>query len=78
MGFADNPKGFCNACGFSGHGFALGPITGKLIAELILTGKPSLPLDAFRLSRFAPDFDPIAAYEGVRSQEPSVLPTLQG
>lgn len=76
LGFADRPRGFCNACGFSGHGFALGPITGKLIAELILTGTPSLPLDAFHIGRFAPDYDPISAYERIRVQEPSILPTL--
>ena len=75
MGFVDSPKGFCNACGFSGHGFALGPVSGKLIAELILRGKPSLPLDAFHIGRFAPDLDPIAAYERIRVQEPPVLGT---
>ncbi len=78
LGFVDSPKGFCNACGFSGHGFALGPVIGKLIAELILTGKPSLSLEAFRLDRFAPDFDPIAAYEQARGPEPSILPRLHG
>lgn len=75
MGFVDSPKGFCNACGFSGHGFALGPITGKLIAELVLNGKPSLSLDAFHIGRFAPDLDPISAYERIRIQEPPILDT---
>ena len=40
------------AAGFSGHGFALSPITGQLIAELLLDGTPSLSLDAFSISRF--------------------------
>ncbi len=73
MGFVDRPKGFCNACGFSGHGFALGPISGKLIAEMILCGRPSLSLDAFQIGRFPLDFDPIAAYERIRVQEPPIL-----
>ncbi len=72
MGFAESPKGFCNACGFSGHGFALGPISGRLIAELILTGKPSLPLDAFSLDRFDPGFDPVVEYERIRVEEPPI------
>ncbi len=31
------------ATGFSGHGYMMGPITGKIIAEWILDGKPSIP-----------------------------------
>ncbi len=48
-----NPKGLVLATGFSGHGFGMGPIVGRLISELILTGQPSLNLDAFRFSRFS-------------------------
>jgi sarcosine oxidase, subunit beta len=70
LGFMEHPKGLCNACGFSGHGFALGPIIGKLITELIVQGKPSLTIDKFSITRFAPDLDPIAAYERIRVQEP--------
>jgi len=47
------PRGLVVATGFSGHGFALGPIAGRLVVELIADGKPSLDLRAFRLSRFA-------------------------
>ena len=46
-------KGFVLATGFSGHGFAMGPIAGRLVSELIVDGKPSLDLSAFRFSRFA-------------------------
>jgi len=45
--------GFVLATGFSGHGFAMGPIAGRLVSEVILDGKPSLDLSAFRFSRFA-------------------------
>lgn len=41
------------AAGFSGHGFALSPIIGQLLGELILDGAPSIPLDAFAFDRFA-------------------------
>jgi len=46
-------RGFVLATGFSGHGFAMGPIAGRLVSELIVDGKPSLDIAAFRLSRFA-------------------------
>jgi len=49
----DGISGYILASGFSGHGFCLGPIAGKLLSELIIDGEPSLPLDEFRLSRFA-------------------------
>jgi glycine/D-amino acid oxidase-like deaminating enzyme len=53
LGDVGHPRGLVLATGFSGHGFAMGPIAGRLVAELLVDGKPSLPLDAFRLSRFA-------------------------
>ena len=40
------------AAGFSGHGFALSPIIGQVIAELIVDGNPSVSIDALHLSRF--------------------------
>lgn len=52
-GLAD-PTGFYVAAGFSGHGFMHGPITGLLIAELLLDGRAhSLDIDQLRFSRFA-------------------------
>ncbi|HUZ00957.1 MAG TPA: FAD-binding oxidoreductase, partial [Thermomicrobiaceae bacterium] len=47
------PAGFCLATGFSGHGFAMGPIVGKLMAELVLEGRPSIDLAALRYARFS-------------------------
>lgn len=52
IGSVDGIKGYILASGFSGHGFCLGPIAGKLLSELIVDGEPSLPLHEFRLSRF--------------------------
>jgi sarcosine oxidase subunit beta len=42
-----------HAFGFSGHGFQLGPIVGSVIAELATTGKTNMPIEAFRIERFA-------------------------
>lgn len=47
------PQGFIFATGFSGHGFAMGPIVGHILAELVLDGKSSIDLTGLRFSRFA-------------------------
>ncbi|WGS45832.1 FAD-binding oxidoreductase [Burkholderia sp. JSH-S8] len=46
------PAGLAIATGFCGHGFAMGPIVGRLLAEWVDTGAPSLDLAAFRARRF--------------------------
>ncbi len=46
-------EGLLVATGFSGHGFGIGPIAGRLMAEVIADGKASLDIEAFRFSRFA-------------------------
>ena len=48
----DNPKHFFVATGFSGHGFAMGPVVGKVLADWITTGQPSITLAGMELSRF--------------------------
>jgi glycine/D-amino acid oxidase-like deaminating enzyme len=48
----ERPAGLHIGAGFSGHGFALGPVTGRLLSELIADGRPSLDLRPFRSSRF--------------------------
>jgi glycine/D-amino acid oxidase-like deaminating enzyme len=53
IGEAPGLRGLVFATGFSGHGFAMGPIAGRLVSELIADGKPSLDLSGFRFSRFA-------------------------
>jgi len=45
-------KGFYLSVGFSGHGFMLAPITGKLIAELIMEEKTSISIDKLDIGRF--------------------------
>jgi glycine/D-amino acid oxidase-like deaminating enzyme len=53
IGPVEGIEGYILASGFSGHGFCLGPIAGKLLSEQIADGEPSLLLHKFRLSCFA-------------------------
>ena len=48
----DRPAGLVIATGFSGHGFGMGPIVGRVVTELVVDGTSSFDLSAFRLSRF--------------------------
>ena len=41
------------AFGFSGHGFKLAPMVGRMLAQSMLGQKPDLPLHPYRFSRFA-------------------------
>ncbi len=52
VGRVEAIEGFYIAAAFSGLGFAIGPGIGKLMAELVTTGKTSLSIDAYRLERF--------------------------
>ena len=45
-------EGFIIASGHGGDGVSMSPITGKLISELILRGKPSISLDKLEFKRF--------------------------
>jgi len=53
IGPSQNAPDAYHAFGFSGHGFQLGPIVGRIMAELIIDGRSSLPIDAFRIERFS-------------------------
>ncbi len=55
LGKTEEVEGVILCSGFSGHGFMLSPIVGKLLAEQILYDKPSLPLDSYTLTRFKGD-----------------------
>jgi sarcosine oxidase subunit beta len=52
LGPVQHPKGFFMAAEMNGTGFALGPACGMLLAEWMLNGRPSLPMDAFAPARF--------------------------
>ncbi len=53
MGIAPGVEGLILCYGFSGHGFKEAPVTGRLIAELILNGTPSLDITPLSFERFA-------------------------
>ena len=44
--------GFYLACGFSGHGFMLAPVTGELISEIVCDEEPSIDIHGLDLGRF--------------------------
>lgn len=52
IGPSRTTPGLFHAFGFSGHGFQLGPAIGAIMAELILDGRTSIPLEAFRIDRW--------------------------
>ena len=41
-----------HAFGFSAHGFQLGPLVGRVVAELAVSGETALPIEPFRITRF--------------------------
>lgn len=52
IGKVQGIEGFYMAAGHEGDGIALAPVTGKLLAELIVEGKSSYPLSPFDPNRF--------------------------
>jgi len=52
LGLTEEVPGFVFATGFSGHGFGLAPIIGRLLGELIMDCNPSLPITDFCYARF--------------------------
>ncbi len=44
--------GLILACGFTGHGFGIGPAVGKLLSQMVLDEKTELNLSALRYDRF--------------------------
>ncbi len=51
IGASANDGAF-HAFGFCGHGFALSPIVGKIITDLIVHEQSPLPIEAFSIGRF--------------------------
>jgi len=52
LGMVREPEGFYIACGYSGHGLMISPKVGKIMAELIATGRKDPLLSGFTLDRF--------------------------
>lgn len=52
LGWTEGVKGLCQANGYSGHGFMIAPKVTELIAELLVDGKTSMPIDDLNLNRF--------------------------
>jgi glycine/D-amino acid oxidase-like deaminating enzyme len=46
-------EGLTVAFGFSGHGFKLSPMIGRMLAQHALGLRPDLPLEPYRVTRFA-------------------------
>ena len=64
-------KGLYWAVGFSGHGFKLSPVVGRMVAELVLHGESKdHPIRAFRAGRFTEGdlLDAEHPYEGMMHQ----------
>lgn len=53
IGCSAAASGVVHAFGFSAHGFQLGPIGGRIVAELVETGRSTLPIAPFAITRFA-------------------------
>ncbi len=64
LGFAEEVPGFVFATGFSGHGFGLAPVIGRLICELIMDCQPSIPINDFCYGRFSKGGDKECACQG--------------
>lgn len=64
LGFAQEVPGFVFATGFSGHGFGLAPVIGRLISELILDCTTSIPISDFCYGRFSRGSDQECACKG--------------
>ncbi len=46
-------EGVVVAMGFSGHGFCLGPITGRIVADLVQGRRSRMPIEPFGVRRFS-------------------------
>ena len=64
LGFAQEVPGFVFATGFSGHGFGLAPVIGRLISELILDCTTSIPISDFCYGRFSRGSDQECSCQG--------------
>jgi len=54
----DEIPGYYIACGFSGHGFGIGPAAGRLAADVVTGDNPIVDPHHFRFSRFSDGSNP--------------------
>jgi sarcosine oxidase subunit beta len=59
---ASEIEGLYLACGFSGHGFKLAPIVGRLLAQLMLQNNCDVDITPYRYSRFAEGAELVGSY----------------
>lgn len=64
LGLTQEVPGFVFATGFSGHGFGLAPVIGRLISELIMDCNPSIPIFDFCYGRFSKGSDHECSCQG--------------
>lgn len=50
------------AFGFSGHGFKLSPMIGRMLAQSMLGMVPDLPIEPYRITRYAEHQPLVGAY----------------
>jgi sarcosine oxidase subunit beta len=55
IGAIPGVSGYFTACGFHGQGFCVGPMTGKIMAELVTGGESAVSLALFKPDRFVAD-----------------------
>lgn len=55
LGPVDGLEGYLNACGHFRTGILTAPLTGLMLAQLMLGEEPSYPIEPFLLSRFSPE-----------------------
>jgi len=61
LGPSRTTPGLFHAFGFSGAGFQIGPAAGEILADLAATGRTEIPIDAFRIDRYAAEAHAAAA-----------------
>ena len=54
IGASGTSEDLWHSFGYSAHGFQLGPIVGRIVADLVTRGATDLPIEPFSIRRFAP------------------------
>ncbi len=53
IGTSNRLPGVFHAFSFCGHGFQLGPVVGRILADLVVDGRTDFPIEPFNIDRFA-------------------------